>query len=98
MRNVSVRRLPARQAVRRAWAADRLGPAARIELVGPARSPELARDRSGRHPPDQPLEAFEGDEWVNELAVGRSRIGSMSSAPLIADAWKRLVGAAGGGG
>jgi hypothetical protein len=76
----------------------RVGLAARIELVGPARAPELVRDRSGRPTPDQPRAAFKGDERVDELAVGRSRIGSVTFAPLIADAWKRLAGAAGRGG
>jgi hypothetical protein len=55
------------------------------------RESERARDHSGWHTPDQTLKATEGNDRIDELAVGGSRIGQVAPEQLIRDAWGRLV-------
>ena len=51
-----------------------------------------ARDTSGWHTPDQNLKAMEGDDRVDELADGRSRIPGTPSDRLMREAWDRVTG------
>ena len=50
-----------------------------------------ARDNSGWHTPDESLKQMEGDDRVDELRVGGSRIGQVTSERLIGDAWDRIT-------
>ncbi len=50
-----------------------------------------ARDGGGWHTPDETLKGSEGDDRIDELAVGGSKIGQVTSEKLLQDAWKRLT-------
>ena len=50
-----------------------------------------ARDLSGWHTPDQNLKAEEGDDRVDELSAGRSRIPGTPSERLMQEAWDRVT-------
>jgi hypothetical protein len=50
-----------------------------------------ARDASNWHTPDQNLKQMEGDDRVDELAVGSSRIGQVPSERLMQEAWDRVT-------
>ena len=51
-----------------------------------------SRDNSGWHTPDQSLKAMEGDDRVDELSDGRSRIPGTPSDRLMQEAWDRVTG------
>ena len=50
-----------------------------------------ARDGGGWHTPDESLKASEGDDRVDELATGGSKIGQVTSESLMQDAWTRIT-------
>jgi hypothetical protein len=49
-----------------------------------------ARDNQGWHTPDQSLKETRGDDRIDELSVGNSKIGGVKSDKLLMDAWERL--------
>ena len=50
-----------------------------------------ARDNGGWHTPDEASKASEGDDRVDELAVGSSKIGQVKPVDLIKQAWDGLA-------
>jgi hypothetical protein len=58
------------------------------QLMGESRR---ARDRSGWHTPMQGLKEFAGDDRIDELSVGSSRIGQVPSRRLMQEAWARIT-------
>ncbi len=56
------------------------------------RESRRARDFSNWHTPDQTLKQMEGEDRIDEMAVGRSNIGGVGSEQLIGEAWDRLTG------
>jgi hypothetical protein len=58
------------------------------QLMGESRR---ARDRSGWHTPMQGLKEFAGDDRVDELSTGSSRIGQVPSRRLMQEAWARIT-------
>ena len=50
-----------------------------------------ARDNQGWHTPDQSQKEARGDDRIDELSKGNSRIGEVTSEQLIKDAWDRLT-------
>ena len=55
------------------------------------RETKRARDNGGWHTPDESLKASEGDDRIDELATGGSKIGQVTSEKLLEDAWKRIT-------
>jgi hypothetical protein len=55
------------------------------------RETRRARDDSQWHTPDQNLKRMEGNDRIDELAVGTSRIGQVPSQRLMSEAWDRLA-------
>ena len=55
------------------------------------RETRRARDDSQWHTPDQNLKGMEGNDQIDELAVGTSRIGQVPSQRLMSEAWDRLA-------
>lgn len=52
---------------------------------------QRARDHSGWHTPDQNLKEMEGSDRIDELSVGRSRIGEVPPDQLMQEAWNRVT-------
>jgi hypothetical protein len=50
-----------------------------------------ARDLSGWHTPQESLKQMEGDDRVDELSIGNSRIGQVPSERLMKEAWDRVT-------
>jgi hypothetical protein len=50
-----------------------------------------ARDNSGWHTPDQVLKENRGDDEIDELAVGNSKIGAKKTEVLMQEAWDRVT-------
>ena len=51
-----------------------------------------ARDNQGWHTPDQSVKENRGDDRIDELSKGNSRIGEVTTDKLMKDAWDRLTG------
>jgi hypothetical protein len=51
-----------------------------------------ARDLSGWHTPDQSMHAMEGDDRIDRLSAGDSRIPGTATEPLMREAWDRITG------
>lgn len=49
-----------------------------------------ARDNQGWHTPDESLKEHRGDDQIDELSVGNSKIGQVKTEQLLKDAWDRL--------
>ncbi len=50
-----------------------------------------ARDNQGWHTPDQSQKESRGDDRIDELSKGNSRIGEVKTDKLISEAWERLA-------
>ncbi|HEY4228453.1 MAG TPA: hypothetical protein VGM49_08940 [Candidatus Limnocylindrales bacterium] len=50
-----------------------------------------ARDNSGWHTPDESLKTTRGDDRIDELSKGNSRIDEVKTEKLMKDAWDRLA-------
>jgi hypothetical protein len=78
---------PTEEAQEAKWGADNTNTIFR-KLMSESRR---ARDNSGWHTPDQNLKQMEGDNRVDEMAVGSSRIPGVTSARLMQEAWDRVT-------
>jgi hypothetical protein len=68
------------------------GPDAQTVFTRMMRETKRGRDDSGWHTPDQGLKASEGDDRVDEMSTGNSKIGQVTSEKLLDDAWTRITG------
>ena len=50
-----------------------------------------ARDNSGWHTPDQSVKENRGDDRIDELSKGNSRIGEKKTPQLMKEAWDRVT-------
>ena len=50
-----------------------------------------ARDNQGWHTPDESLKEHRGDDEIDQLSVGNSRIGQVKTEQLLKEAWERLA-------
>ena len=50
-----------------------------------------ARDWSGWHTPDEQMKEMRGDDRIDELKTGGSKIGQVKSEQLLKDAWDKLA-------
>ncbi len=78
---------PTSEAQEAKWGADSRDTIFR-KLMGESKR---ARDYSGWHTPDESLKQMEGNDRVDELSVGGSRIGQVPSERLMQEAWDRVT-------
>ncbi len=77
---------PTAEAQEKKWGAD--DPATPFRKL--MNESKRVRDNQGWHMPDQSLKESRGDDRIDELSVGNSKIGQVTSEKLIGDAWERL--------
>ena len=77
---------PTAEAQEKKWGAD--DPATPFRKL--MNESKRVRDNQGWHMPDQSLKESRGDDRIDELSVGNSKIGQVTSEKLIGDAWDRL--------